>query len=220
MASGASTLEAVQRLPIAGGGQEAVALRVRFSDGRCDTYLLNLRNPRVAGAAGGSETIATADHLYRLSGRVGIHVSRPRTESRAWIVGASQFRYGLKKLTQPAASYAGNIIGVTRKAAGAANDAFIVDTRIPAGIALRGRQLSLTFGTYQVVGSALTQTGISEMFAIDRVETIDGQTHVVLSDDPQLSISGATTTELVAPERTFTGTNTFQILLSRSAAGA
>jgi hypothetical protein len=67
------------------------------------------------------------------------------------------------------------------------------------------------------VGSAQTQTGISEMFTIDRVEWINGQKHVVLTADPQLRMSGATTTELVAPERTFTGTNTFQIVLSKSA---
>ncbi len=83
---------------------------------------------------------------------------------------------------------------------------------------LRGRQLSLTFGSYQVVGSAETQTGISQLFTIDRVESIDGQRYVVLTADPQLSISGPTTTELVAPERTFTGTNTFEIVLSKSVA--
>jgi hypothetical protein len=193
-------------------------LRVRFTNGRIDTYLINLRNPRIAGASGGSGTIATADHAYRVNGRIGIHVSNPGAESRVWLIGASHFQYGTRQATHSTPTYSGKIIGVTRKAAGAANDAFIVDAMIPGGSALRGRQLSLTFGTYQVVGSTQTQTGISEMFTIDRVESINGQRHVVLTADPQLSLSGTSTTELVAPERTFSGTNTFQIVLSKSAA--
>ena len=217
MSNGSSTIQAVERLPIAGGGQEAVALRVRFADRRVDTYLINLRNPKIAGATGGSGAIATANNVYRVSGRIGVHVSRPAAESRVWLIGAKHFQYGTRQATLSTPFYSGNIIGITRKAAGAANDAFIVDANIPGGTALRGRQLSLTFGTYQIVGGTQTQTGISEMFTIDRVEWIDGQRHVVLTADPQLSISGATTTELVAPERTFTGTNTFEIVLSRSA---
>jgi hypothetical protein len=158
------------------------------------------------------------DSGYRVNGRIGIHVSNPGAESRVWLIGASRFQYGTRQATQSTPIYSGNIIGVTRKAEGAANDAFIVDAAIPGGFALRGRQLSLTFGAYQVVGSTQVQTGISEMFTIDRVESINGQKHVVLTADPQLSIAGASTTELVAPERTFTGTNTFEIVLSKSAA--
>jgi hypothetical protein len=218
MSNGTSTIRAVDRVPISGGGQEAVALRVWFIDGRFDTYLINLRNPKIAGAAGGSDRIETTDKAYCLAGRVGVYVSRPGSESRVWTVGARSFKYGSRTVTNSAASYSGNIIGVTRKATGAAHDAFIVDAMLPTGAALHGRQLSLTFGTYQVVGTTTTQQGISEMYAVDHVERINGQTHVILTADPQLSLSGATTTELVAPERTFTGTNTFQIVLSTSAA--
>lgn len=211
-------IRSVDRLPVAGGSQDAVALRVRFTNGRTDTYLINLRNPKIAGAAGGSATIVTADNAYRVNGRIGIHVSNPGAESRVWLIGASHFQYGTRQATQSMPIYSGNIIGVTRKAEGAANDAFIVDAAIPGGSALRGRQLSLTFGAYQVVGSTQVQTGISEMFTIDRVESIAGQRHVVLTADPQLRIAGTSTTELVAPERTFNGTNTFEIVLSKSAA--
>lgn len=218
MTEAASAIQSVDRLPIAGGGQEAVALRVCFTDGRVDTYLINLRNPNIAGANGGSVAIATADQAYRVNGRIGIHVSRPGAESRVWLIGASHFQYGTRQATQSTPSYSGNIIGVTRKAQGAVNDAFIVDAMIPGGSALRGRQLSLTFGAYQVLGGTQVQTGISEMFTIDHVEWINGQRHVVLTADPQLSIAGTSTTELVAPERTFNGTNTFQIVLSKSAA--
>ncbi len=137
--------------------------------------MINLRNPKVAGATAGSNTIATADNAYRVSGRIGIHVSRPGAGSHVWLIGASHFQYGSRQATLSTPAYSGNIIGVTRKAAGAANDAFIVDAMIPGGTALRGRQLSLTFGSYQVVGSAETQTGISQLFTIDRVESIDGQ---------------------------------------------
>jgi hypothetical protein len=217
MANGMSTIQSVERVPLSGSGQEAVALRVSFTDGRADTYLINLRNPKIAGAAAGSDTIVTTDNAYCLTGRVGVYVSRRGAESRVWTIGARKFKYGSRTATNAVASYSGNIIGVTRKAAGAANDAFIVDTSIPVGAMLKDRQLSLTFGTYPVVGTTTTQQGISEMFAIDRVEMINGQTHIILTADPQLSISAVTTTELVAPERTFAGTNTFEIVLSTSA---
>ena len=193
MANGMSAIESVERVPLSGGGQEAVALHVSFTDGRSDTYLINLRNPKIAGATGGSDTIATTDNAYCLTGRVGVHVARRGAESRVWTVGARKFKYGSRTVTNPAPSYSGNIIGMTRKAAGDANDAFIVDVSIPAGATLQGRRLSVTF------------QGMSEMFQIDRVETINGQTHVIL------------TTESVAPERTITGANTFEIVLSTSA---
>ena len=218
MSNGASTVRAVARVPLVGPNQEAVALRVWFTDGRFDTYLVNLRNPAIAGASGGAETISTADGEYSLTGRVGVYVSRATSESRVWTVGASHFKYGTQTTTNPTPSYSGTIVGMTRKIDGAANDAFIVDSPLAAGTALQGRQLSLTFGDYHVVGSATIQKDISEMFQIDHVEQIEGQTHVVLTTDHQLKMSGSTTAEQVAPERTFTGANTFQIVLATSGA--
>jgi hypothetical protein len=217
MAAGTSNIAAVSRLPLVGNSKDAVALRVWFKDGRYDTYMINLRNPKIAGASGGSETISTPDGEYALTGRVGAYISRAAGGSRAWTVAATNFKFGAQTLTNAVGQYSGNIIGITRELEGAAHDAFIVDATLPAGTALQGRQLSLTFGDYQVVGTSTIQKGISEMFQIDRVEYIDGKAHVVVTADPQLRMSGSTTTELVAPERTFNGPNTFEIALNATA---
>src|ERR1035438_8658313 len=57
-------------------------LKISFKDGRVDTYIVNLRNPQIAGATGGSTTVATADGQYSLTGRVGLHVDRTSGDSR------------------------------------------------------------------------------------------------------------------------------------------
>lgn len=219
MNNGVSTIASVRRVPLTTSTTDAVAVEVKFTSGRVDTYLINLNNPRIYGNAGGSTTIATADGKFSLTGRVGACLQpAPNTgDGRVWAVAASSFKHPAGTYTPGQQVFSGNILGVTRKADGAANDAFIVDAGLPTGTALQGRQLSLTFGTYQVVGSTATQENLSEMYEIDHVEVVNGQTYVVLASDPQLTISGSTTTELVAPQRTFSGTNTFEIARSASA---
>lgn len=214
---GASTIQSVQQLPLAGGDtREAVALRITFTDGRVDTCLVNLRNPRVIGGDTGSATIATADGRYSLTGRIGAHL-QATSGSRIWTMAASDFTYAGNTYTPATQVYTGTITGITRRAAGGAHDAFIVSGALPGGTALRGRHLSMTFGSYRVVNRTTIQTGLNEMFEIDRVETIGDETHVVLASDPHLAISGTTTTELMAPQRTFTGANTYEIALGASA---
>jgi hypothetical protein len=217
MKAGASTIRSVERVPLANAGLDAVGLKVTFTDGRADTYLVNLNNPRVAGASTGSTTITTTDGQFTLTGRIGLRVDQPTGDGRLWTVAAGEFKTGGHNLSPTGPSYAGNIVGVTRKASGAANDAFVTNATLPIGTTLKGRQLSLTFGTYQIVGSSSAQKNISEMFQIDHVEQANGQTQIVLAADPQLTISGNTTTELMAPQRTFTGQDMFEILLSSSA---
>ncbi len=216
LANGVSSIQSVQRLPLSVDNREAVALRVTFVDGRVDTLLVNLANPRVAGASGGSASIGTADGQFALTGRIGAFTQSP-AGPRYWTVGASNFTFAGRQVAPTGSRYSGAISAVLRKADGAANDAFVTSSALPAGTALRGRQLSLTFGTYQVVNSSAVQTGISEMFEIDRVEAIDGQTHIVLKNDPQIVWNGTTTVEQMAPQRTFTGANQFEILTSSSA---
>ena len=216
LAGGNSTIRSVQRVPLLNPNQEAVALRIIFNDGRVDTCLVNLRNPRVAGATGGSLTIATADGQYALSGRIGIHMDQ-RGDSRWWTVASSEFRFPGGAATNSSPVYSGRVLAETREAMGAPNDAFIVDSPLPLATSLRGKQLSLIFDTYTVVGSTTQQKGISEMFQIDRVEQTNGQTHVCFARDHQLEITNATTTvEQMATQRRFTGTNQFEIALSAS----
>ena len=71
MNNGASTIQNVERLPMNGSSLESCALRLTFTDGRVDTYVVNLRNPQVAGANIGSATVSTADGQCSLTGRIG-----------------------------------------------------------------------------------------------------------------------------------------------------
>jgi hypothetical protein len=109
--------------------------------------------------------------------------------------------------------YSGAIIGETRRLTGGSNDAFVTTTPLPLGTALQGKQLSLTFGSLSGSGTA----GISEMFVIDHVILTNSQYHICFTRDHLLEITNSTTTvEQVAPLRTFTGTNQFEIVLSAS----
>ncbi len=107
--------------------------------------------------------------------------------------------------------YAGTISGETRKLTGGANNAFVTTMPLPLGTVLQGEHLSLTFGALSEFGT----TGISEMFLIDQVELINGHYHICFTQDHQLEITnGTVSVEQVAPLRTFTGSNTFEIVLS------
>ena len=53
--------------------------------------------------------------------------------------------------------------------------------------------------------------GASQGFEIDRVESQNGKTRIILKDDPGLRVSGDTTTEIFFPRRRFTGPNKFVI---------
>jgi len=109
-------------------------------------------------------------------------------------------------------------VGETRRADGDPDDCFVVDTSLPTGTALQGRQFSLTFGTYHVVGGSAVQNGISEMFEIDHVEQIGCQTFVCVTHDHQLVMADGVTIEQMAPQRTFEFANqSFEIALSTSA---
>jgi hypothetical protein len=216
MANGVGTIRSVTRLPLAGAGLEAVAVRVAFSDGRVDTVLVNLNNPKVAGVpAGGAATVATADGQFALAGRIGVH-TRSAAGERAWTLAASSLTVPGGRFTSPGTLFQGTVTGVLRQAEGDGANAFVTGQALPAGTAWRGRGLSLAYDTYRVVGSSAVQRGISEMFEIDRVEQAGGETRLHLARDPQLAMSGGAVTEQVAPERTFEGPVAFEVALSAS----
>lgn len=209
---GRSAIQSVERLPVSGSevGLEVVALRVRFQDGGTDTYVVNLRNPEVAGATGGALTVSTADGQFILTGRIGMYSARP-TGLRVWTVNAAEFQYPGGSFITPGCYYSGAIIGETRKSEGAQYDALITTTPLPLGTTLHGKRLSLTFGTLVGTGT----NGISEMFTIDRVVFTNGLYLICFTNDHMLEITNSTlTVEQVSPQRTFTGTNRFEIVLA------
>ena len=208
---GISTITSVDRLPLLTPGMDAVALRVTFTDGRVDTVLVNLRNPNVTGANSGTTMVTTADGSYALQGRVGVYSNGPAGE-RVWTIAATDFEYAGGGLSAAMPVFEGTITGFVRKATGGAGDAFVTSAPLPEGTELRGRQLSLRYETYRVVGSTSIQNGISEMFEIDRVERVGADTYVYLTRDHQLVLGAdGKLREQIAPERTFEGPFTFQI---------
>ena len=214
---GGSRIVSVERLPLSTPGMEAVALRITFTDGRRDTVLVNLNDPRVTGAGGGSPSISTADGAYVLDGRIAAHSAGPQGE-RAWSVAAADFRHAGGALKTPGQVMEGVVTGFLRQATGAAGDIFVTSTPLPEGTALQGKWLSLRFETYRVVNSSTIQNGISEMHRIDRVERVGGETHVYLDRDHQLVLGAdGKLREQVACERTFEGPFTFQIALDQTA---
>ena len=208
---GNSTIQSVNRLPVTGSNLESVALKITFTDGRVDTYIVNLRNPQVAGATGGSTAVSTGDGQYSLTGRIGVVMDRPTSDSRVWTVNATDFQYPGRRLTTPNTYYSGLIAGEERKSTGGSNDAFISTSPLPLGTALRNRFLSLTHGALSGTGT----TGISEMFRIDQVVFSNSQYYVCFTNDHMLEITnGASSAEQMAPLRRFSTSNSFEIALT------
>lgn len=212
--AGVSNIVSVERLPMNGSSLESCGLKITFKDGRVDTYIVNLQNPRVAGANTGSATVSTADGQYSLTGRVGLHVDRSNGDSRAVTMNATDFKYPGRELATPGTYCSGWITGETRKFDGAAYDAFTTTTPLPAGTVLRNKYLSFTHG--KLSGSSITN--ISEMFQIDQIVFTNGQYSICFTNDHFIEITnGITSGEQIYPLRTFTSSNSFEIAVSASA---
>lgn len=213
--AGVSNIVSVTRLPMSGTANESVGLKIAFKDGRVDTYIVNLRNPQIAGATGGSATVSTIDGQYSLTGRVGLQVDRSTGGSRVFTMNATDFKYAGRELSTSTNTYfSGLIAGETRKLTGGSNDAFTTTSPLPLGTALRNKWMSFTHGALSGTGT----TGISEMFKIDQVIFTNGLYNICFTNDHYLEITnGTTSAEQVAPLRTFTTSNSFEIALSASA---
>ena len=212
---GVTNIVSVTRLPMGGTTNESVGLKITFKDGRVDTCIVNLRNPQIAGATGGSTTVATADGQYSLTGRVGLQVDRTGGDSRVVTMNATDFKFAGRGLSTPTNTYfSGLIAGETRRINGDSNDAFTTASPLPLGTALRNKWLSFTHGALSGSGT----TGVSEMFKIDQVVFTNGLYNICFTNDHMLEITnGTTSVEQVAPLRTFTTSNSFEIALGAAA---
>jgi hypothetical protein len=96
--------------------------------------------------------------------------------------------------------YHGKILAATRRADGAPEDAFVVDTALPAAAPLHGHWMIVTHGN-----------GYRHGYEIDRVDRRDGTTTIVLTSDHGLTIEGDITQEKYFPRRSIQGQNTLVI---------
>jgi hypothetical protein len=219
---GPPAIAKVERLPLATPVKnlDQVALRISFLDGSEDVLLVDLANPAVTGRAPGGR-FATADGRYALDGRLGL-ASRRGEVTQAHLVAGSQFQHGDRTTTLSPGIHAGAIselISTTGDSCGPR--AFVTDTELPEGTALRGRFLVLTFARNAVVPSGTSyplgqteQKGTSQLYEIDRVERSGGRTLIVLAQDPMLTLKDGQAVETTRPGRTFAGPFTFEIASS------
>jgi hypothetical protein len=216
--SGAPAVTSVERLPLSIKDKDHVALRIKLKSGREDVVLVDLASPVVTGAPSPGR-FATADGKYALTGRVGVAPGG----GKAVLVAGTRFEHDGKDLKAAEAAFTGGISQVLRKDGGCSTDAFVSDAPLPEGDALKGRWIVLTMGSYKVIPSGTTfplgvqeQKGIRQPFQIDHVERNGGQTYVVLTADPLLSMAAGKVTETTRPGRTFEGPVSFEIPMARS----
>ena len=216
--TGAPAMASVERLPLSIKDKDHVGLRIKLKSGREDVVLVDLGSPAVTGQPSPGR-FATADGKYALVGRVGVAPG----QGKAVLVSGTRFEHDGKTLAADQAALAGGITRIQRAADGCGSDAFVTDAALPEGDALKGRWIILTMGTYKVIPSGTTfplgvqeEKGIRQPFQIDHVERSGGQSYVVLTADPMLSMSGGKVTETTRPGRTFEGAVTFEIPMSRS----
>jgi hypothetical protein len=182
----------VEHLELTPADENAVGIRVTHGDAT-DTIISTL------DAAPYPER-KTADGIS-LRGRLGIVRQVAGVTTAAWLFEGDELTDGRQSVKAPAAEYTGQVLGVTRKAEGAEHDAFVTDADLPTDGSLDGLWMIVTHG------DGINARG----FEIDHVEQGDGNTVVILTDDPGLKIDGATTSELYHPARSFEGANLFRI---------
>ncbi len=181
-------LNTVERLEMENGQNGGVALKLTWED--CTDYILC--------GADGDRTLSAGDLV--MQGRIGFVRERNGRIERMTLVGGTLLRKGDMRL-EDRGVLAGGIRSVLRKAAGNAVDGFVVDTNLPAGDDLAGETVIVTDGA-----------GFTYGYEIAGVATEDGQTVLVLSDDPGFEIAAdGTGRQLFFPGRTWSGENRFEI---------
>jgi len=172
----------------------AVALRVTHGD-TIDTIISTLDEPPYPERA-------TADGIT-IKGRLGIIRQVEGKTAAVWLFDGVALTADDWSVKPEIGSYAGAIVGATRKLDGAENDAFITDADLPEGDDLHELWMIVTHGN-----------GFTHGYSIERVEKEGGKTVIVLSMDHGLRIQGHQTQEVYFPRREIEGANSFAIPLA------
>ncbi len=197
--AGKPFLSRVERLKLSPASEQAVALRVTHGD-TVDTIISTLDEPPYPDRA--------TSNGIRLRGRLGIVRQKRGKTTSAWLFEGRSLSGQGWRLDAQQSRYTGEIAAATRKADGAAQDAFITNADLPVGDTLHRAWIIVTHGN-----------GYTHGYEIDRVEKRDGKTTIVLTMDHGLRIDGGVTTEVFFPQRKIKGRNTFSIPLAVSMVG-
>lgn len=199
---GQTFLGDVKRLKVTPDDGMAVALEIRH--GKATDFVFS-------ALEGSGEYVA--ENGVRFQGRGGVaRVEEGRLtvlslygggklEGKGWGVSGEQ------------ASLGGAIESATRKLDGAAEDALITAVDLPAGEALKGQWMIVSYAN-----------GLTQGHEISRVEKREGKTVIVTADDHALRVKDGVTEEAYFPLRKIEGQTTFTIpslvSLSRQSNGA
>jgi hypothetical protein len=135
-----------------------------------------------------------------LKGRLGIVRREGEAITGMWLFEGRRLTSGQYSISADENSYTGSLTDATRKADGAEYDAFLTDADLPQGTALHGAWVIVTHGN-----------GFTHGYEIDRVDTVEGKTRMILTEEHGLKINDDTTEEVFFPQRTIEGENTFTI---------
>jgi hypothetical protein len=182
-------LQSVERLPMENGQPGDVALKVVW-DGGVDSLL-------IAHDQAGS-SLRHGD--LAMEGRLGFVRERAGTVERMTLVGGTHLNKGPRPLTGDGL-IRGAIVGVLRKARGAAVDGFVVAGRLPEADRIKG--LTVVVSDPDGFTSGHEIAGTAEQ---------DGRSVLVLADDPAFEIDGdGMSRQCYFPGRSWSGKNRFEI---------
>lgn len=215
--NGESVIESIEKLPLQEEDVEHIALRITFKDGRQDTVLVNLNQKAITGKT--DTAFSTEDGVYSLNGKIGVS-SQENGVTKSVLISGDTMKDPANDIEVQQKTVTGTVSDAVRMLDGADVNALITDAVLPQGTALRGEWLRLNYGTYNLpteVNGYTEQTGMGEMFEIDRVEVRDGKTYIITASDHALKVDSDSTQEQMRPKRTFQGQPTFELTFSATA---
>jgi len=189
--AGKAALTGVKRLKVTPDDGLCVALQVKHGKAT-DTIISTADAPPY--------TERVTETGVRLQGRLGVVREQEGKIIGAWLFDGASFSGKNWNLSSAGVALAGELAGVTRKPEGAPADAFPTPAKLPAGGVLRGRWLILSL-----------PGGNNQGHEIDHIAEQNGQTAIVLKEDPGLRMEGTTVQEVYFPTRKLTGTCIFRI---------
>lgn len=217
--SGSGQISSVDKLPMTSSSDEFITLQIMFTDGRKDIVLINLNDKLITGIAP-TQTLQTSDNVYSLTGKIGLIYKGVGKPAKGYLINGSQLKNSSAIMTITNPVVEGTVQSVTRKETGAADNAILTTTAVSTTDVTSNRWVRLTYGTYNVInpptGAVKTQTEMNELFEITSIEKrTDGKTYFICKDDPYLSVSSTSATELMRPQRAFTGATAFMLIKSK-----
>ncbi|MBM4086879.1 MAG: hypothetical protein FJ272_18990, partial [Planctomycetes bacterium] len=204
--AGTPFITGVAPLKLTPADDGGVALQVRHGDA-VDTIISTEQRGHPSFPGNMDVPFSVSGDGVQLRGHLGIVRRQSGKVTGAWLFEGQSLSGEGFSVKAERERCTGEIVAATRKADGAADDAFLTDAPLPVGDALRGAWMIVTYAN-----------GFRQGYEIDRVEKRDGKTWIILTDDHGLRIEANQTQEVFFPRRKMDGKNTFVIPLAATLA--